>query len=168
MILVTHGIVGGAIGRFLPTHPILAFALGFLSHFVIDAIPHWHYPLTSIEEDTQNPLNNDLPVTKKAIRDFFAIGVDCLSGILIALYFLKGDFSMDTAFISIVAGALGGIVPDALQFVYWKWRREPLVSLQKFHLYIHSKMNIDDQYLVGITTQTTFAILVIWITNILT
>lgn len=168
MILVTHGIVGGAIGRFLPTHPILSFGLGFLSHFVIDAIPHWHYPLAAFETDANDPMNANLPFARRALRDFFVIGLDCLAGVLLALYFLKGNFAVDSAFISIVAGALGGIVPDALQFAYWKLRREPLISLQKFHLYIHSKMNIDDRHLIGIATQTAFAVAVIWITNILT
>jgi hypothetical protein len=41
MILSTHAIVGAAIASFLPSHPTIAFVLGFGSHFVLDAIPHW-------------------------------------------------------------------------------------------------------------------------------
>jgi hypothetical protein len=45
MILSTHAIVGGAIASLFPSHPILIAAAGFTSHLVIDAIPHWDYPL---------------------------------------------------------------------------------------------------------------------------
>jgi hypothetical protein len=45
MILSTHAIVGGAIASLFPSHPLLVVAAGFVSHFAIDAIPHWDYPL---------------------------------------------------------------------------------------------------------------------------
>ncbi len=48
MILCTHAIVGGAIASFVPLHPLLMAVVGFASHFAIDAIPHWDYPLQSI------------------------------------------------------------------------------------------------------------------------
>jgi hypothetical protein len=32
----------------MPDHPALAFACGGSSHFAIDAIPHWDYPLRAI------------------------------------------------------------------------------------------------------------------------
>jgi hypothetical protein len=48
MILSTHAVVGGAIASLVPSDPILAAAAGFASHFAIDAIPHWDYPLRSI------------------------------------------------------------------------------------------------------------------------
>jgi hypothetical protein len=46
-ILSTHAIVGAAIASFLPSHPTTAFVLGFGSHFVLDAIPHWDCPIRS-------------------------------------------------------------------------------------------------------------------------
>ena len=48
MILSTHAIVGGAIASLFPSHPALVAVAGFASHFAIDAIPHWDYPLRSI------------------------------------------------------------------------------------------------------------------------
>jgi hypothetical protein len=36
-----HLVVGAALGRRL--HPALGFAAGFISHVVLDAIPHWNY-----------------------------------------------------------------------------------------------------------------------------
>jgi hypothetical protein len=48
MILSTHAIVGGAIAGLFPSHPVLVAAAAFASHFAIDAIPHWDYPLHAI------------------------------------------------------------------------------------------------------------------------
>ena len=53
MILSTHAIVGAAIASFLPSHPTTAFVLGFGSHFVLDAIPHWDYPIKSASVDPE-------------------------------------------------------------------------------------------------------------------
>lgn len=68
MILSTHAVVGGAIGSLFPSHPILVALLGFTSHFVIDAIPHWDYPLKSISVKP-NAHNWAL----NSIVDYFAI-----------------------------------------------------------------------------------------------
>jgi hypothetical protein len=48
VILSTHAIVGAAVASLMPDHPALAFASGVASHFAIDAIPHWDYPLRAI------------------------------------------------------------------------------------------------------------------------
>jgi hypothetical protein len=33
------------------SHPTTAFVLGFASHFVLDAIPHWDYAIRSAAVD---------------------------------------------------------------------------------------------------------------------
>jgi hypothetical protein len=48
MILSTHAVVGGAIASLFPSHPVLVAVAAFASHFAIDAIPHWDYPLRAI------------------------------------------------------------------------------------------------------------------------
>jgi hypothetical protein len=53
MILCTHAVVGAALASFVPSHPAAAFAIGFASHFVLDAIPHWDY---SIKSRSINPM----------------------------------------------------------------------------------------------------------------
>jgi hypothetical protein len=47
MILSTHAVVGVALASFVPSHPFAAFVIGFASHFALDAIPHWDYPIKS-------------------------------------------------------------------------------------------------------------------------
>ncbi|GEM_PF-3732031 len=40
MFIVTHAAIGALIGEELPNHPMLAFVLAFLAHFLTDLIPH--------------------------------------------------------------------------------------------------------------------------------
>ena len=143
MTLATHAIVGAAAASLVPARPVFGFCLGFLSHFLIDAIPHWHYPLGSIEKDKSNQLNNDMSVfNKKFPMDLFKMGSDVLLGMLFSFLFFQ-------SFI----GAVAGVLPDALQFVYMKWRREPMISLQRFHLWIHAKTDLDDKTFRGVSYQ---------------
>src|ERR1700676_3562729 len=83
MILSTHAIVGAAIASFLPSHPAAAFVLGFASHFILDAIPHWDYPIrsTSVNPNIGAPMTFD----RALLQDVITIGSDGLLGILAAL-----------------------------------------------------------------------------------
>jgi len=47
MTLAAHSIVGGATVSLMPTHPVLGLCLAFARHFVLDAMPHWDYPMRS-------------------------------------------------------------------------------------------------------------------------
>ncbi len=164
MILATHGIVGGAIGYLLPQNPLLSFFLGFLSHFLIDAIPHWHYPVLSSKVNPENQMENDMELNRWFIVDLFDIGLDFAAGLAISAFFFHPEISPDPAMMSILSGAIGGVLPDPLQFLYWKMPNRALITLQKFHLWIHSTMNLDKKYLIGITSQAGFAALIIWAT----
>lgn len=166
MILVTHAIIGGAVGRILPYNPILAFFLGFLSHFITDAIPHWHYPLFSRKPNAGDPMDNDMLLNKWFVVDLFSIGIDFLAGILISLIFFHPSFSFDMPLISILAGAIGGVAPDPLQFLYWKIPNKFLTALQKFHIHFaHSKINIDSRHLLGISSQVLLSAIAILAAN---
>ena len=83
MILSTHAIVGAAIASFLPSHPATAFVLGFGSHFVLDAIPHWDYPISSASVNPK--IGAPLTFDRGLLRDLALIGSDGLLGILGAL-----------------------------------------------------------------------------------
>lgn len=152
MTLATHAVVGAAAASLTPGRPVLGFCLGFASHFLIDAIPHWHYPLPSVTKDDNNQLNNDVLVFDKNFPlDLLKMGADTLLGIALALVFFQAQYPyiFSVAFI----GAIAGVLPDALQFVYTKWRHEPMISLQRFHLWIHAKRDLDDQTARGLSYQ---------------
>jgi hypothetical protein len=86
-------------------------------------------------------MQNDIDLfDTRIIYDLLRIGFDVLLGFVLAfLLFHPHTYTLQ---IITLVGALGGILPDPLQFVYFKFRHEPLISLQKFHLWIHSKNEI--------------------------
>ena len=153
MILSTHAIVGGAIASLLPSHPVLAVAAGFASHFAIDAIPHWDYPLRSIATGKMAD-NRKLKVSTTLLRDLALIGLDACAGLVLALLLFA---TSPTAWV-IALGAIAGMLPDPLQFVHSVYPHEPLKSLQRFHSWIHSKKKLHWQ--LGVSSQAGFAALV--------
>jgi len=153
MILSTHAIVGGAIASLLPSHPVLAVAAGFASHFAIDAIPHWDYPLRSIATG-KTADNRKLKMSATLFRDLALIGFDACAGLVLALLL----FATSTTAWVIALGAIAGMLPDPLQFVHSVYPHEPLKSLQRFHSWIHSKKKL--QWQLGVSSQAGFAALV--------
>ncbi len=151
MTLCTHAVVGAAVASVVPSHPVLAFTLAFASHFAMDAIPHWHYPVATIEHDKENPLNNDMHITRQFLFDVIKIGFDALLGVVVAYLFLQPFH--EPLRLSILVGAIAGILPDPLQFVYWKFRHEPIATLQRFHIWMHAKIDLNDDARLGITLQ---------------
>ncbi len=153
MILSTHAIVGGAIASLFPSHPALAVLAGFASHFAIDAIPHWDYPLQSISVGNGAD-NRRLRIGAALIGDLALIGLDACAGLALSLFL----FATPATALIIALGAIAGMLPDALQFVYSVYQREPLKSLQRFHSWIHSKRKL--QWRLGVSSQAAFAVLV--------
>ena len=152
MTLTAHAIVGASVASLMPSHPVLGFATGFASHFLLDAIPHWDYRLASVKEDSSNPMNNDIFFNINFIFDLFKMSLDAILGIFIAL-FLFGFSNLNPAS-AIFWGAIGALAPDALQFVYLKWKHEPIVSIHQFHiLRVHSKKSFNDSPILGIFLQ---------------
>lgn len=168
MILSTHAITGAAIASVLPNNPVLGFAAGFLSHFLIDSIPHWDYKLRSAKKDPNNSLNDDLSLGKDFLLDLIKISIDGLLGMAVVI-FLFFDYSVTQLFsLSVLKsvifwGITGALIPDFLQFVYFKFRHEPFTSLQRFHDFIHGKRIPSDHWILGISLQIIFIALVVYI-----
>jgi len=150
MILSTHAIVGGAIASLFPSHPILVAAAGFASHFAIDAIPHWDYPLRSISVG-KTADNRQLTIDTSLLRDLSFIGIDACAGLVFAVFV----FATPTTAWAIALGAITGMLPDPLQFVHSVYPRGPLKLLQRFHGWIHSKRKL--RWRLGVSSQAAFA-----------
>lgn len=153
MILTTHAIVGAAIATQLPSHPLAALAAGVASHFVIDAIPHWDYPLQSMFRGAKE--RAALKLDRGLILDFGMITLDGLLGLSLAL----GLFASSANLIAILCGVLGGILPDPLQFVHRLYPHEPFRMLQRFHGWVHARRKL--AWPVGIASQLSFNAMVI-------
>ena len=158
MTLATHTIIGGIAASFFPTHPEIGFVAAFASHFALDAIPHFDYPLRAYEFDNKNAMNSDIVLDKRFARDLINIGLDILVGLLASTYILMflGKLSLPI----LIAGALGGIIPDALQLVYMKFRHEPLKSLQRFHIWIQRDHRLESKPFIGIISQIAIIVII--------
>jgi hypothetical protein len=147
MTLTSHAVAGAATASFFPKNPVPAFVFGFLSHFILDAIPHGHYPVRSHTRHPENRLSEDMPWGRQFFFDILKISADFLIGVGL-VFLLFEPFGHPINWV-ILLGAAAGTAPDALQFVYWKIRREPLTSLQKFHIWMHAEKNFNSRPLVG-------------------
>lgn len=159
MTLTTHGILGAATASFFPGFYPLAWFASFVSHFFADAIPHWDYQTKSAKKNL-NPLANDFIITKESLGDLVKIGLDFNLGLILSL--LIFPFPEYDPWL-ILGGAFFAILPDPLQFAYWKIRREPLTSLQRLHIAIHAKTRIRD-WRIGVPLQITIVLLALVLT----
>ncbi len=158
MILMTHAVTGALIGAVASENLAFAAGAGFLSHFLFDTIPHWDYKLGTTKEDKANPLNNDMKVGGKQFYiDLLKIALDFSIGMTIVaiLVMSKPNQVILGAFI----GALCAVIPDPLQFVYWKLRLRIMTPLQRFHTYMHAKTRLSNKPLIGIGSQIAIIIL---------
>jgi hypothetical protein len=166
MTLTTHAVTGALIGAVASQNLALAGAFGFISHFVFDTIPHWDYKLITAREDNENPMNNDMRVGgKEFFMDLAKIGFDFWLGM--ALVFLM-TFTMPLQIIiGAFVGAFFAVIPDPLQFVYWKLRSRLMEPIQRFHMYMHAHTKLNSRPLIGISSQIAIIMLVFVIFNFL-
>lgn len=155
MILAAHAITGAATALILKNHLFVGLPAALLSHFVLDAIPHWHYPIAGLKQELKNlqKLNGHLPkLNKEVIQNLATIGMDFATGIGASV--LYGLQFAPTDILLILGGAVLGVIPDFLQLLYFLFPVFPLAQIQHFHLGIHSPRNLDaTPPLLGITNQ---------------
>lgn len=125
MTLTTHAIIGAAAAALAPQYPALGFALAFASHLAIDALPHYDYELLS---PTADPRERTLRFDRRFALDLGRTGFDASLGCVLAWLLF---YSSAHPYLPII-GAIGGILPDALQFAY-KFFPGMLAPLQRFH-----------------------------------
>jgi hypothetical protein len=156
MILSTHAIVGAAIATFVPSHPAMAFFLGFASHFVLDAIPHWDYPIrsASVNPNIGAPISFD----RALLRDVVTIGSDGLLGMPGSLFL----FASPENLWAVAIGAFGAMLPDPLQFAHLRLPHEPLRTIQRFHRCVHTDRQI--KFGVGIGSQLALVSFIVAVT----
>lgn len=150
MTLGTHIVVAGAAGALFAGNPIMAFFLGIASHFAVDAIPHWDWPIKSIQSTGEKATEGKMGGGFSAIlRDFSFAGLDVLWGVVV-LSIAASFFNISIFSFWFVAVVAGGVLPDALQLLYFMFKREPLTTIQRFHGWIHTDRKIAvERYIVG-------------------
>lgn len=148
MILTPHAIIGAAVSNIFPNHPEVGFILAYLSHYAMDAVPHNHYKINSfiVDKNDISPVLNN----KKTIIQLLSIIFDFLAGTIIAVMIFSRDWH--SLFITLI-GVAGGVMPDFFQFLYFKYKKQPFISLQKFHKIFEHKPDLDDRPITGTLIQ---------------
>jgi hypothetical protein len=155
--LTAHGIVGGAIVSLLTGHPVLGTCLAFASHFLLDAIPHMDYGVRSASINPK--IGAKMRYDRALLIDAITLGIDAALGVSLALVL----FATRDTLILVACGACAALLPDALQFAYMRYPHEPLVSLQRFHVWAHCTKKITEP-VRGIVSQLGFIAAVVVVT----
>lgn len=151
MFLTAHATVGALLGETVG-NPAAAFALGFLSHFFVDLIPHGDEHIA------------DAPTPRARIQKLFAItAIDLLatSGVVFWLLMTR---SIEYPF-ALVAGAVGAMAPDGLQGIteltHGRWLARYRSFHHGFHIANHPRWRyIVMPFSVGLPLQIVFTLTV--------
>lgn len=163
MTLTTHALVGAAAASLFPQNPALAFGAGFLSHFAIDALPHWDYShyMQSWEQDAEHPLNSRFTMDARFFKELPIFMGDALFGLVASVGLFCVWFFNAPPFI-IAVGACAGLLPDALGAVYLATHWPLLRPLQRFHIWVQEGRQLESAGpLVGLTLQAFMVVLIV-------
>ncbi len=153
MTLATHMVVGAAAASVFTNHPVEAFVVGWASHYVMDAIVHWDYPLSITGGTEQVPLNIKQAPIKLIAFDVGKVLLDvAIGGLILGLLAWRLHLNFDNIWI-LFAGAIGGTIPDFLQFLYGVFKVKILALLQRFHGFMHAKRGLREKPIYGIFLQ---------------
>ena len=158
MVLVTHAIIGTALAQRLGNLGAV-FLIGFLSHYIFDMVPHWHYPSPRIVK-AMHPSR----MGKKTVSfssDFFPemarVALDLALGFALSFLFFKAEP------VTIFIAATGAVLPDLLVGWARMWPRRALVLHDRFHRWVHSEIRLDDNHILGIGSQIGIIILSVFL-----
>ena len=132
-----------------------SFRFGLRRHFVLDAVPHWDYPISSPSVDPK--IGAPLKFDRALLRDAVTIGSDAMLGVTAALFL----FASPTMQWVILLGAVGAMLPDVLQFIHPRFPHEPFRSLQRFHRWVHTDRAIKEDLTRGIGSQVLLVVAVV-------
>ena len=137
MLSTPHLLVGAAIGQIIP-NPALAIPLSFLSHFPLDAVPHW---------------DGGAPKPPFKLTTVLKTILDLTFGLALIFVIISGKQRE----LSILASSLAAISPDIIQgmitILGLKWK--PLNVFSTFHLNIQGRIGP----VIGLYTSTVTAVI---------
>ncbi len=148
MFLTVHAVAGEVLAQ-STTSPLIAFAIGFISHFFVDALPHGD---ETLGERTREE-------TTRLIIRIVVIDLSLLM-LVQAVLIYTGILSM--TFVAF-AGAFGAMLPDALQLPFYIFKDPPPIVLwyKRAHVRFHNFLGIRLGLKWGLVFQTITVLLLI-------
>ena len=147
MFLIVHASVGAVLGEQFSS-PSISFIVGFLSHFLIDIIPHGDEELGRLF----------IKGKRHGLLAVIAV-IDTIAALcLVSLFWLYGFLPNATG---AFAGAVGAMIPDILSGFTIVSKGKFLPDFDQLHGWNHTLLGLEVPIPVGVTLQfVTF--LVVW------
>ena len=152
MFVTTHAALGALIGEALPGHPILAFVLGIILHFLSDMVPHG---------DSQ--LYKGYLAGSKVKRAIAYTVIDAVVAIFFVLFLF--NTRMFDSRIAVSMGIAGSILPDLIVAIYEVFKVRQLKWFQRFHFFFH---NLITDRAGDLTTSSGFAMQMLFLAALIT
>ena len=126
MTATAHALVGGSLAAAFPNNPALGISLSFISHPLLDIIPHWDFGIGWR--------------SKNKFTLFLEASLDLLLGIILA-YFLFGKNINSVYFLSCI---LASEIWDMMMMPYllWSWKFPPFSTSYKFQHILQTKATL--------------------------
>ncbi len=148
MIATPHLLVGAAIVskiKFLP----LAFFLAFLSHYLLDFIPHWEYSFENIKERRW----------RNSFGDFLKVALDTSFGLLLIFIFSKNwPLALVGGFFAILSDG-----PMVINLILLNKSLKSLKIFEDFHQKFHYPKNKKISPFWGIFSQVVIVLIAIFL-----
>lgn len=140
MLELPHATVGATIASKIG-NPYLSLPLAFLTHFLLDLLPHWNPHIFTEMQSTGK-------VSKKSV---FIIVADAILALLVGLIIAFQFWPDSKKVIIVLLGAFMGVIPDLIEAPYFFFhsKNEFLLKLIKFQ----GKIQWKTAPAVGIITQ---------------
>ncbi len=157
MVLTAHAIVGAAAANIFPESYGLEFLSSYLSHYLADIIPHIEYDISGIhDKETKN--FRSVFHNAKSFLNVLIIGLDFFIGVASSLLIFVHDRK---TLIATSIGIIGGVLPDLLQYFYYRTKKWPWTIFQKIHDVFHYPENPKAGLLEGIRNQVLTILIVL-------
>ncbi len=180
MLETSHVVVGMTIGKYV-SNPFLAFIFSFLSHFVLDFIPHWDGKLKESTDSNSSQVSKSLTDKER----FFSreiqnvLKCDILTSFVLFVYFsvsgiIWPNFPDPISFFNFLLanpswplGVFGAILPDL--FTYFDFLtnftdKKGFIVFRKLKIF-HKKIQHSAPKIWGLTIQIVLVIALVLILN---
>jgi len=153
MYLTVHAAAGALIGNYINNSPI-AFLLGLLSHFILDAIPHHDGNIPTGGHDFKS-------IKKLYLNKIIALMyLDFCLAIIVVAALLTGDIHFFSK--PIIWGMAGAVLPDIILILSMFWPRNKLLKkINEFHDHCHYSPVKPISLIIGNLTQLVTLIIIV-------
>ncbi|MDO8621890.1 MAG: hypothetical protein Q7R80_01545 [bacterium] len=157
MFLTVHATAGALVGGWTG-NPLIAFALGLISHAILDIIPHGD---EHIAPECAGPTCSHREEIRFLLR-LAIIDAIVMSGVLAAVLYPWIPLPSN----AVLAGIFGSVLPDLIQgFATLFPKRRTLVRLKRLHDYFHCEIiRYESPVIVGMSTQVVTLALLLFVT----